>query len=105
MVKSKLPLQRFFGGIARNSIKQKNNFILVDTKSKLSYIIIMMNDCTSKEQTEIRVDGFVELEDGSIVTRKVYDAVLEHYIHEHTKNIVYKVDETVYYIMRNEQPA
>lgn len=48
--------------------------------------------------------AWIELNDGHIVTKKIYNKILKHHIKEVEKHVVYKVQGTVYFVCRNGQP-
>lgn len=63
-----------------------------------------MTEDTKKEN--IKPSGqraWIVLESGHVVTYRVYLSIINHFLN--TIKPVYKIDETVYYVMRDKYPA
>ena len=60
---------------------------------------------TPVRNIEVSADRqWVQLEDGHVVSWKIYQKILKHSIKQVTKHVVYKIEGTTYFVMRGSKP-
>lgn len=78
----------------------------MDTINKQNNTEDYMREDTKKERfVPTKERAWIVLEDGHKVTYKIYQKILKRVIRVFTKKPIYKIQETVYFVMRDKHPA